>query len=105
MKAPVMDSRQPSDLRVANESDLCRVWAARALPAGALVTTGGAQLQVIYPGRRNGGAGPDFNGALVADASGRVLAGDVEVHLHADDWIAHGHRADPAYNNVLLQYQ
>lgn len=88
--------------RIADEDDLCRVWAARALPPGALVTPGGEALHVVYPGRRNGMGGPDFRQALLADADGRVRAGDVEVHLRSRDWVAHGHRADPAYNGVIL---
>ena len=89
-------------LRAADEDDLCRLWAAQALPTYALVTTGGERLQVVYPGRRSGTGGPDFRGAILADAAGRVRAGDVELHLRSRDWIAHGHRADPAYNDVPL---
>lgn len=89
-------------LRVADEDDLCRLWAARAFPADALVTSGGDRVQVVYPGRRNGAGGPDFRGAILADAAGRVRTGDVELHLRSHDWIAHGHRADPAYNEVVL---
>lgn len=88
--------------RVADEDDLCRLWAARAFPAEALVTTAGERVQVIYPGRRSGGGGPDFQGAILSDAAGRLRAGDVEVHLRSGDWVAHGHRADPAYNGVIL---
>ena len=89
-------------MRAADEGDLCRLWAAQALPTGALVTTDGEQLQVIYPGRRSGTGGPDFRGAILADAAGRVRTGDVELHLRSHDWTAHGHRADPAYNAVPL---
>ncbi len=89
-------------LRVADENDLCRLWAARAFAADALATTDGAALRIIYPGRRTGTAGPDFRDAMLADAAGRVRTGDVELHLRSRDWIAHGHRADPAYNGVVL---
>lgn len=89
--------------RPADESDLCRVWATQAfVPATPLTTTGGEPLQVVYPGRRMGTAGPDFRGALLADGAGRLRSGDVEVHLRGRDWITHGHRADPAYNGVIL---
>jgi hypothetical protein len=66
------------------------------------VTTDGEQFQVIYPGRRSGTDGPDFRGAILADAAGRVRTGDVELHLRSRDWITHGHRADPTYNAVPL---
>lgn len=94
----------PGDItpRVADEGDLCRLWAAGALPVGALRMASGARLHVIYPGRRSGAGGPDFQGAILADEQGRVRAGDVELHLRSRDWITHGHRADPAYNGVVL---
>ena len=95
------ESREPAR-RAADEDDLCRLWAAQALPASALVTTDGEPLQVIYPGRRSGAGGPDFRGAILADAAGRVRTGDVELHLRSRDWITHGHRADPAYNAVSV---
>jgi hypothetical protein len=28
--------------------------------------------------------------------------GNIEMHVHADDWYAHGHETDPAYENVIL---
>ena len=99
---PTMAESREQALRAADEDDLCRLWAAQALPAGALVTTDGEPLQVIYPGRRSGAGGPDFRGAILSDAAGRVRPGDVEVHLRSRDWITHGHRADPAYNDVVL---
>lgn len=88
--------------RVAHEDDLCRLWAARAFPVDALVTGAGDRLQIVYPGRRGGTGGPDFHGAILADDGGRLRSGDVELHLRSRDWVAHGHRADPAYNNVVL---
>lgn len=88
--------------RVADENDLCRLWATRAFSADDLTTTDGHAVHVVYPGRRTGTGGPDFRDAILADGAGRVRTGDVEVHLRARDWIAHGHRADPAYNRVTL---
>jgi hypothetical protein len=40
--------------------------------------------------------------AAFALPSGVVRAGDVEVHLRASDFVAHGHAADPAYAGVVL---
>jgi hypothetical protein len=89
--------------RVASEDDLCRVWVAHnTLPEGALVTTAGERIAVVYPGRRTGAGGPDFRDAILSDSAGHLRYGDVEVHLRSHDWIAHGHRADPAYDDVVL---
>ncbi len=88
--------------RIADEDDLCRLWATGDLPREALLTTAGDPLQVVYPGRRTGTGGPDFQGAMLVDGAGRLHVGDVELHLRSRDWIAHGHRADPAYDGVVL---
>ena len=40
--------------------------------------------------------------ASFALPDGTVLAGDVEVHLRASDFVGHGHREDPAFGRVVL---
>ena len=57
---------------------------------------------MIFPGRRWGGPGPDFVGALLVSAAGDLVRGDVEVHTRASDWRAHGHARDPNYAAVVL---
>jgi len=94
------DVRGPS--RACDEDDLCALWASGDLPPDALTTATGTPFQVVYPGRRNGAAGPDFLGAMLVDGSGHLRTGDVEVHLRAHDWVMHGHRADPVYDGVVL---
>jgi hypothetical protein len=66
-----------------------------------LVTVAGQALHVIYPGRRWGSWGPDFRGALIS-LDGEITRGDVEVHVRARDWFAHGHHRDPAYDTTIL---
>ena len=61
----------------------------------------GRSLKVIFPGVPGGGSGPDFKGAIL-DAGGDLLSGDVEIHLLASGWRAHGHHLDPAYAGVVL---
>jgi hypothetical protein len=58
-------------------------------------------VSVIYPGRTNGGNGPDFRDAVIVDKF-RLTKGDVEVHVKSSDWYSHEHHSDAAYNNVIL---
>lgn len=81
------------------EADLAAAWAAG--PHGPLRLADGRPLRVIFPGVPGGGSGPDFQGAIL-DAGGDVLRGDVELHLLASGWRAHGHHTDPAYAGVCL---
>ena len=78
-----------------------RRWQSGARPAW-LRTSEGETLRVLFRGVRNGGAGPDFRGALFLGANGRPLRGDVEVHRRVGDWWRHGHHTDGAYREVVL---
>ncbi len=84
------------------EHELVRLWEGQRFPREALRTRQGAAIQVVHRGRRNPAAGPDFLDALIADESGRLLRGDVELHVRAADFVAHGHHLDPRYDNVIL---
>jgi hypothetical protein len=46
-------------------------------------------------------AGPDFKECGI-EIENRKYTGDIELHLKASDWFAHGHQNDPAYRNVIL---
>lgn len=81
------------------EAALAARWAAGL--GRALRLEDGRALRVIFPGVPAGGSGPDFGGAIL-DAGGDYLRGDVEVHLRASGWFAHGHDTDPAYARVVL---
>lgn len=62
----------------------------------------GGEITVVHPGRENRDRGPDFNDAIIA-SGGQLITGDVELHVRASDWRAHGHDRDPRYNGVILQ--
>lgn len=64
-------------------------------------TTDGRVVRILAPGRWNRLGGPDFKDARL-QVDGQPVWGDVEVHLHARDWDAHRHAADPAYDRVVL---
>ena len=82
------------------ERAIQRLWASGEV-RGPMVARSGARVEVVRPGDWNRGAGPDFLGAeLLID--GRRVRGDVEIHLRATDWHAHGHDRDPAFGGVVL---
>ncbi len=78
------------------------VWEQRTYAGHYLVDCCGRHLRVVFPGRRWGGPGPDFRGAVLAESSGRLIRGDVEVHVRASSWAAHRHASDPSYAGVVL---
>lgn len=84
------------------EVDVAQLWQASPWGARLLRTTAGEQIQIVYPGRRNLGPGPDFLDAIIALDGRRVRHGHVEIHTATSAWRAHGHAADPAYHSVML---
>ncbi len=85
-----------------SEATLVRLWAGQRFPASALVTRQGVPLRALHPGRRGRGAGPDFRDALIATPTGALLRGDVELHVRASDFRAHGHQRDRRYDGIVL---
>ena len=78
---------------------LHKLWRSRSVRL--LRTTDGRRLRVLYPGRPAPGHGPDFRDAVL-DLDGAPLRGEVEVHRTKDDWRAHKHHQDRAYDSVVL---
>ncbi len=82
------------------ERQLSEIWTSQRF-GGSLMTSGGTEVTVIYPGRINDSRGGDFCD-VVLSLGGRKVRGDVELHVRANDWRAHGHDRDPSYNRVVL---
>ncbi len=78
---------------------LARLW--RAKEGRSLRTVDGRRVKVLYAGRPAPGHGPDFQDAVV-HMDGERASGNVELHRKPSDWHAHGHDADPAYDDVML---
>src|SRR5207237_3659967 len=85
-----------------NERIVRRLWLGGAWPRGLPWTSDGTPLQIVFPGRPGHGAGPDLLDAIVALPDGRLLHGDVELHVRTSDWRAHGHDGDARYRRVAL---
>ncbi|MDR0353801.1 MAG: DUF2851 family protein [Opitutaceae bacterium] len=80
---------------------LQQIWLRGEFDATRLVVADGRAVQVLHPGRWNRLGGPDFKQARLR-IGGEAVTGDVEVHLHAEDWTRHRHADDPAYAGVVL---
>lgn len=80
---------------------LQKIWSRRQFTEAKAQTSDGRKITVVHPGKWNHLGGPDFTNARLR-IGGVETVGDVELHLNAKDWKAHGHAADSAYDNVVL---
>lgn len=83
------------------ESFLHFLWRTRRFDAQNLSSTEGQPIEIQQVGEQNTHAGPDFFNARLR-IGGTLWAGNVEMHLRTSEWLAHGHSADRAYDNVVL---
>ncbi|MCR5696441.1 MAG: DUF2851 family protein [Marinilabiliaceae bacterium] len=77
------------------------VWQYKLFYTNNLRTTSGDEVDIINVGILNTDAGPDFFNAQVRIGN-ITWAGNIEIHNSSDDWYAHHHDSDAAYNNVIL---
>ena len=101
-RRPRTDNQPHQPQRLWSEAELAEAWQQGSYAAQWLVDCCGHHLRVVFPGRRWGGPGPDFVGAVLAQADGTLIHGDVEVHRRASSWAGHHHARDPAYRQVVL---
>ncbi|MFT3870577.1 MAG: DUF2851 family protein [Nibricoccus sp.] len=83
------------------EKLLQQIWLRGDFDQARARTTDGRPVRVLQVGRWNRLGGPDFKQARI-DIGGEIVSGDVEIHLHASDWAAHGHSSDRGYERVVL---
>ncbi len=77
------------------------VWKYQKLPGPNCKSSKGENIVILNPGMHNHNAGPDFFNAKL-QIGGQLWAGNVEMHVKASDWYAHGHETDANYDNVIL---
>ncbi len=95
--------RSPSQAAAPGRERLIhQLWREQRLTGKPLPADDGTSYQCVFPGWANTGAGPDFRGAILAAGGSRLVKGDVEIHVHAGDWQAHGHHMDPAFDATVL---
>ncbi|MCF8450149.1 MAG: DUF2851 family protein [Taibaiella sp.] len=84
-----------------NEALLQFIWQHSLYNPAGLQTVAGEPVIIIYSGRINRDAGPDFLEAKVKVGQ-TILVGNVELHNRSSDWLRHGHQNDTAYQNLIL---
>ena len=67
-----------------------------------LKTLDGKKITLLFPGWWNKSAGPDFLNATFQDEEGKILKGNVELHVNKKDWKRHGHGEDKNYRDLAL---
>lgn len=84
-----------------NESLFQFIWQYSLYQPQRLLTTDGEAVTIINPGKKNTNAGPDFLEAKVRIGN-VILVGNIELHIHPQEWTRHNHHKDPAYQNIIL---
>ena len=84
-----------------NEKLLHFIWKFRLFNQTLLTDSEGEPVEIIHHGMHNTHAGADFQQARIRIAN-TLWAGNIEIHVQGNEWFAHKHNADPAYNNVIL---
>ena len=77
------------------------LWKFQYFNRVALTTTKCEELLIISVGQENHNTGPDFFNAQIS-IDNQKWAGNVEIHVNASDWYAHGHEQDVNYENIIL---
>jgi len=93
-------NKAESKIRVPEKTIRC-VWNDQVFNTNSLRTTGDDALEIIFQGYWNFGPGPDFKSAVIK-VNGKTIEGDVEIHVHSSDWVAHDPSTSPEYSNVIL---
>ena len=85
-----------------SENLLQKIWLRGDFDRSRAVTGEGQRIEIVHPGRWNRMGGPDFLGARLRFGGATEVTGDIELHLHEEDWAAHRHAFDSAYDRVRL---
>lgn len=77
------------------------IWRYRLFDQLNLKTTEGASVKIIEVGNHNKDGGADFSLAKIK-LDEILWVGDVEIHVHEQNWQNHTHDQDAHYNRVML---
>ena len=84
-------------ITILTEKEIIKIWQRRMNEGDGLATEDGQPLKIVFPGRPNDEQGADFHQAVIV-TGGRLVRGDVEVHIKSSGWYEHHHDTDPEYS-------
>ena len=84
-----------------SEDFLHYVWRTLNFQIKDLATKEGKKVEIVRPGQWNHDQGPDFLNACIR-IDDMEWHGQVELHIHSQDWYRHKHHEDTYYNNTIL---
>ena len=64
--------------------------------------TAGEEIEIVQFGTWNREAGPDFSDAAIRVNGGEFRGGSIEFDLTDQNWEAHGHATNPAFDGTVL---
>lgn len=91
---------EPARPALPPELELQALWFAGAF-GREFRDSAGSTVRIVQFGEWNRSAGPDFLHAAI-ETGGTRREGAIELDLRATDWEAHGHGADPAFEETVL---
>lgn len=86
---------------IVTEKLLHFIWQFQYFNKTSLSTTNNEKLSILKTGNLNHNQGPDFLHASIK-INDIILAGNIEIHIYASDWLKHKHNEDSNYDNVIL---
>jgi hypothetical protein len=97
---PPLAFAETSDSVLPPELELQALWFSGAFGKEFRTTTG-KRIRIVQFGEWNRGAGPDFHQAAI-EIDGELKTGPLELDPASNDWEAHGHATNPAFQEVIL---
>ena len=84
-----------------NEKLLQYLWNFKIFKSFDFQDVAGNDLQILDFGKWNFDSGPDFLFGKIKTGN-LILAGNIELHVKASDWIFHKHSQNPEFENLIL---
>ena len=96
-----VDEVYEPDFDKIDEDFVQKLWNGQRFFHANLISIDGKDIRVLKPGVWNREEGPDFMHAEI-EINGKLLVGDVEIHVKSSEWYAHKHHLNSRYNRVIL---